>query len=115
MFKLFCRHTTNYPCVRGAQDTEAENNEAEAKTRWMEEALKAAPDIQMMSPVEVAKMAAGFIAENWYTIPQSAYSTVDYLLDRLYGKSEFLTVVLNADELYVQITYPNTSVDSGAL
>lgn len=48
-------------------------------------------------------MPPNSIPQWWYNIPQGAYSTVDYLLDLLYAKNRSLTVLLNAEVLYLEM------------
>ena len=58
-------------------------------------------EITTSTKVEVTNIAAEFIPQWWYNIPQGAYSTVDHFLDLLYAKNRSLTVLLNAEVLYL--------------
>lgn len=110
--RLFSWHTKTYPNIPGAQDTPEERDEVEFKRCLLRRAVNNASKVSrglqagedsMSAEVEVATIAAEFIPQWWYTIPQGAYSTVDYLLELLYAKNQFLTVVLNAEVLSVEM------------
>jgi choline dehydrogenase-like flavoprotein len=110
--RLFSWHAKTYPNIPGAQDTQKERDEIEFKKRLLKTAvdkfskMNTALQAGMSSTsveVEVATVAAEFIPQWWYTIPQGAYSTVDYLLELLYAKNQFLTVVLNAEVLSLEM------------
>ena len=47
----------------------------------------------------LAPIAAQFDTTGLYHFPQGAYSTIDYLLDRLYSRNAYLTVLLDTEVL----------------
>ena len=57
-----------------------------------------------------APIAAQFDATGLYHFPQNAYSTVDFLLDRLYSRNEYLTVLLDTEVLSCEGTGPPYSL-----
>ena len=57
-----------------------------------------------------ASIAAEFRCARAYQFPQGAYSTVDFLLDRMYAKDTLLTTILHAEVLQFEIERTTNSV-----
>jgi choline dehydrogenase-like flavoprotein len=67
------------------------------------EAFYEAYGISSIPSVALAPIAAEFTSPSPYQFPQGAYSTVDALLDKVYARDQYLTILLNAEVLRVSV------------
>ena len=81
------------PYPKGNASTATEEGDLETKIK------KAIKIFGGDTSLTLAPIAAQFDTTGLYHFPQGAYSTIDYLLDRLYSRNAYLTVLLDTEVL----------------
>ena len=90
-----------YPTSSDISPLEANVNKARLKR-----AIESYYSGQAPATITISPLATQFSSPSPYEFPQGAYSTVDGILDRLYARDRYLTVLLNTEVL--KVSYDQT-------